>query len=491
MIGQSSGLIDPAGGVAFEVNHPGGWCWGQDEGAAFQVTPDIQGNDRVEIELTAANDGRVFDVPVADIEVLSEAQVGNTVTTVSKVPADVTEDRIEARIIAPDLKDTAVGRRDARATFDGTGDTGYTSSLARDADDNIVATYTFQDAATAEIALAGTSRIMSWAVTTAGGDRLGITIAEHEELGGPGMGGCPLGPNDAQAPAPGNATVTLVGDGTSATVDWTPSTQVAGAPAITGYQVTATDVDGNIVGRNEAATATRSTLTGLPAGDLRFEVRAATGDALSRPFAATLAVPPPDPGGDTTAPALNAPTQAADGSVTLSSPDGTADIYYTADGSAVLDAGAISITAVLYTGPIPVTEADTSDQLHGDRPGRQHLVRLRHVPARRDRHPRPARRPDADLRGRRAGQRLAGLDAGHRRHQLPGGRHPRARRRSAGQHDRPGAAGQRPRRRHRVHVHRQGARHQPGEPGLERPDGNADRGDQPAGGHPGPVPGGP
>jgi hypothetical protein len=41
---------------------------------------------------------------------------------------------------------------------------------------------------------------MGWQQTTAAGDRLGMTIYEAGEFGGPGMGGCPPGPNGVIAP---------------------------------------------------------------------------------------------------------------------------------------------------------------------------------------------------------------------------------------------------------------------------------------------------
>ena len=41
---------------------------------------------------------------------------------------------------------------------------------------------------------------MGWQQTTAAGDRLGMTIYEVGEVGGPGVGGCPPGPNGVVAP---------------------------------------------------------------------------------------------------------------------------------------------------------------------------------------------------------------------------------------------------------------------------------------------------
>ncbi|KRF08958.1 hypothetical protein ASH00_04585 [Arthrobacter sp. Soil782] len=61
-----------------------------------------------------------------------------------------------------------------------------------------MATYQFDDPATAQIAAAAElgERAMAWQQEDADGNRQGLTIAEFGELGGPGMGGCPAGPGD-------------------------------------------------------------------------------------------------------------------------------------------------------------------------------------------------------------------------------------------------------------------------------------------------------
>jgi hypothetical protein len=346
-----------AGGVAFEVNHPGGVCWGVNApNAGLKVTPDLQGGDRVELELKSS--GVKDDVTVQAVRVLSETRDGSIVTVVSEAPADIPLDRVEGRIIQPDLKDTEVGRRDARAVDGTTGDTGYASTLARDDAGHVVATYTFESAGTAQVALDGTSRIMAWQATQ-GGERVGITIAEHEELGGPGMGGCPAGPGDAAQPAPGGANYIRSGD--QMVVQWTPATPVAGGGTVTGYQVTATDAAGNIVGRKAAASDARATITGMASGtEYTVEVRAAVGARLSEPF--TVApTEPTDPGTvdpgpvDETPPTLTA-SQGEDGSVSVQS-DG--QVYFTLGDTEPFLGDMPSDTAVLYEGPITVTEAGT------------------------------------------------------------------------------------------------------------------------------------
>src|SRR5439155_9666212 len=61
-------------------------------------------------------------------------------------------------------------------------------------------------------ALAGDVRILSWMGTNAAGDRLGITIFEAGQFGGPGMGNCPAGArNIVTSPGVVNATDVAAG----------------------------------------------------------------------------------------------------------------------------------------------------------------------------------------------------------------------------------------------------------------------------------------
>jgi Fibronectin type III domain/Chitobiase/beta-hexosaminidase C-terminal domain len=359
VVGQTDAEVNyPEEGVAFEINHPGGACWGEGAPAGLDVTPDIKGGDVVRLSI----DGVTYDTPVADIHVKSESASGSVVTVVSHVPDSVDLARVEARIIEPALGDTLVGRRDARATAVDSGDDGYTSSLVRGPGANeVTATYEFADAETAQIALGGTARIMSW-VTAQGEERAGITIAEHEEVGGPGMGGCPPGPGDAAQPAPGAATFVRSADRTSMQVRWTPAEPVAGGAPVTGYQVTVVDSAGNLLGKNVAADVDTATIGGLTAAtNYTVQVRAAQGDVLSKAFTAGESTGTPTEGtpGDGTQPVLaEAQFDAETNKLTLSATDpggGTPQIYYTLDGSPANDADMPALNAELYTGPITLT----------------------------------------------------------------------------------------------------------------------------------------
>ena len=65
VIGSAQGVVS-GGDVAFEVNHPGGVCWGN--GTELQVTPDIRPGDKVSISfgVTPAGDTTVQDAFVTD-----------------------------------------------------------------------------------------------------------------------------------------------------------------------------------------------------------------------------------------------------------------------------------------------------------------------------------------------------------------------------------------------------------------------------------------
>jgi Chitobiase/beta-hexosaminidase C-terminal domain len=371
VVGSAQSVV-AAGDVAFEVNHPGGACWGA--GTDLQVTPDIRAGDKVQIRFgtTVLGDTVVQDSAVEGSAVRS----GNTVTVRGYINDGVNAAQVEQRIINPDLKDTSIGRRDIRAVPGGTGDVGYTSNLAIDeAANTFTATYNFTGADAAAVAEAvatgGGERMMAWQVQDAAGNRQGLTIAETGEPGGPGMGGCPAGPAGVGAPAGSFSAVKSTADPTKTAVTWTPATAVPDAAAVTGYSVVAiealpagaaADTPRIQTGVRVGATATTATLTLDPAKQYDIEVRSIAGTGMSAPFTGG-----PTAGGGTTSaqdgvgpeltstPALSE-TVANAASVTVSGSD---DIYYTTDGSDVLTGDVPSATAKVYTGPIPITTANT------------------------------------------------------------------------------------------------------------------------------------
>src|SRR4051794_12253640 len=244
VIGSAKGVVGE-GDVAFEVNHPGGYCWGA--GTGLNVTPDIRPGDKATISFNGIEAG---DTTVGNAYVTGDmtlvAGAGGVKTTVvvhGYAGPGVNQAQMEQRIIQPDLVDTEVGKRDIRAIpgpLTPAPKGAYSSSLTFEGN-QFTATYVFQDPANALIASKADlgERAMSWQVEDADGNRQGLTIAEYGEAGGPGMGGCPLGPGDAAVPQPGTATVQRSTDKTSLSVTWKATDPIPTAAPVTGYTVEA------------------------------------------------------------------------------------------------------------------------------------------------------------------------------------------------------------------------------------------------------------
>jgi len=379
VIGSAKATVDP-GDVAFEVNHPGGVCWGN--GTGLQITPDIRPGDKVSLSFNGIDAG---DTTVQNAYVTGDATVsGNTLTVKGYAGPGVNQAQMEQRIINPDLVDTEIGRRDIRAVpgpLTPAPRGAYSSALTFEGN-AFTATYVFTDPANAVIAAKSTlgERAMAWQNEDADGNRQGLTIAEYGEAGGPGMGGCPAGPGDAATPQPGSAVAQRSTDKTSLSVTWKGTDPAPGTAAITGYNVEAIKQnpsatgDREIIGKRAGATATHVNLAGLSAGEgYDVEVRAMAGDKMSASY--TVAAPTPSAIGDATAPVLTV-GPAADpavpvttaSAITLTSEAG-ADIYYTIDGSPAVDGGLPSDTAKHYTEPIALSGQVTLHAVVFDRAG--------------------------------------------------------------------------------------------------------------------------
>jgi hypothetical protein len=219
---------------------------------------------------------------------------------------------------------------------------------------------------------------MAWQVEDADGNRQGLTIAEYGEQGGPGMGGCPLGPGDQGAPQPGTASVVRSTDKTSLSVTWNPAEPAPGAAAVTGYSVEAIQQEASAtgeriqLGKRASAEATHVNIDGLNASQgYDVEVRSLAGAKMSEAF--TVQVPTPEPAGDQTPPELTvspANTEAVNiaSTITLSS-ELNADIYYTTDGSPAVDGALPSDTAKHYTAPISISQQVRLNAVVFDRAG--------------------------------------------------------------------------------------------------------------------------
>ena len=343
--------------VAFEVNHPGGVCWGA--GTTLDVTPDIKAGDVVSITFP---DGSHAETTTSSATVTEDMTLnGTTLTVKGTYGTDVIPAQFEQRIINPDLVDTDVAKRDIRALPGGlvrAAKGGYSSGLELSGG-NFLATYEFDSAATAQIAAAADlgERAMSWQEEDADGNRQGLTIAEFGEAGGPGMGGCPQGPGNQAAPAGTASAVRPASDKTTATVKWTPVAPQPGAEAVTGYSVEAINTaTQSVTGVRLGTAATQTTLTGLNAtADYTFEFRSQAGTKMSVPFTMGGAA-------DTTLPTLSLTPAGGASSVTAverNSVDvaSNGQVFFTTDGSPAILGDAPSDDAQLLAAgaSIPIT----------------------------------------------------------------------------------------------------------------------------------------
>ena len=210
VVGSAQGTVS-GGDVAFEVNHPGGVCWGA--GTGVNVTPDIVPGDVVTIKFggTAFGDTTVQSagwtnnpagVPTPAMNLTTTNAPNDTLVVKGAIGATdaPTADNMEQRIVNADGYRTNLGKRDIRAVpgpltpAPKTGTSSYSSSLTSDGT-SFTATYVFTDPAVAAIAKdGGGQRLLQWQQVDAAANRQGVTIAEAGEVGGPGFGGCPPDP---------------------------------------------------------------------------------------------------------------------------------------------------------------------------------------------------------------------------------------------------------------------------------------------------------
>jgi hypothetical protein len=371
IVGSAQGVVS-GGDVAFEINHPGGYCWGAGV-LGMDVTPDIQPGDVASIRFgsVAAGETTVQDGYVsADASQETTTLSGDTVIVRGHIGPNVIQDQTEQRIVEPALVDTVVGKRDVRAIpgpLVPAPKGGYSSGLAfNDTAHTFTATYVFDDPAVATIAAnAGLGeRLLSWEVVDAAANRQGVTIAEFGEPGGPGMGGCPNGPLQSGPPGPTSVTAAKVAGGVKLT--WTPAVAIPGTPAITGYRATA--VAGTVspsgerveMGRRiDGQASTGTTITGLSSTEV-YGIEVVATSSVGSTFPVVTAIPQTD----TTAPTVSA--SPAGGSfavpqqVTLSANEAGSQIFYTTDGTSPFDAtGTQSATATHYTGPFTISTTKT------------------------------------------------------------------------------------------------------------------------------------
>ena len=222
-VGEASGRTDAAGVI--EVNHPGGVCW-------KNVTPDILPGDTIRVTYQDTKNNRTLvPIPVKDsgaavnTQFVKAAQAfdngdGTVVVKGSAVLANgnrIPLNRLEVRIVNPDFgtidsqnAGSRITKRDIRADsaggrIEGVGDARGTLAYDSATATTFTAVFSGLNDFERQLVVEGQTRVMGWQQTTAAGDRLGMTIYEVGEVGGPGFGGCPPGSNPANAPPPATA----------------------------------------------------------------------------------------------------------------------------------------------------------------------------------------------------------------------------------------------------------------------------------------------
>jgi Chitobiase/beta-hexosaminidase C-terminal domain/Fibronectin type III domain len=355
--------------VAFEINHPGGFCWGA--GTGLNVTPDILPGDVASIRFgtTKAGDTRVQDGFVtADAALSTTTLTNDTVTVTGHIGPDVINDNTEQRIVEPALTDTAVARRDVRALpgpMTPAAKGGYSSALEfNNANHTFTATYVFDDPSVAKIAANASlgERLLSWELTDAAANRQGVTIAEFGEPGGPGLGGCPNGPLQSGPPGPTDVSAAKVSGGVKLT--WTPAKALPGTPTITGYRATAVaqTVNGGEqveVGRRiDGQPATGTTITGLSSGET-YDIEVVAVSSVGQTFPAVHATPVIDIVAPTVSVSPAGGSFAVPQKVTLSANEPGSQIFFTTDGIDPVQGGLLTATTQHFTAPLTISTNTT------------------------------------------------------------------------------------------------------------------------------------
>ena len=292
VIGKTTGTVGADGFL--EANHPGGVCWGVGTGAP-QVTPDLQQGDEIRVDFSNGQwDGsKVVDIEATDV-VLDETAHKLTINgrygpgVDMPNPADLATDpgKIGIEIVNPEMRNgSPIGARAigwpghvpdpadpepaGAFTVDGT----VTGTDA--AGGTFAVTYDFESAADLKLANEGSITALGWLAEpdpALGVEaQFGLTLNEFYEFGGPGMGGCPAGPQLTRTNGPAAYNALGAGAG-SITVNWDDAMVLAGTPAVEGYTVRAVarNLEDEVGKRlpNTAAAKETTTLTGLVAGDI-------------------------------------------------------------------------------------------------------------------------------------------------------------------------------------------------------------------------------
>lgn len=360
IVGSAIGTVSGTD-VAFEINHPGAYCWG--DGTSLKVTPDLLKGDEVVVRSGAliVAKSTILDGYIID----SNVENGNQLIINGHLDSKVNPSNVELRIVNKLLLDTLVAKQVVNAivgpdaVFDG-----YTSSITISGT-SFRAIFTFSDLNALAVVADGSGQALSmWQFSDAAGNRQGLTISESGEVGGPWSGLCPPSAHVANSVPPTGLSMV------QSFIKWDPVPNVPGTPVITGYSVNVlkqstipTEVYGYITPSSQ--TSIDFTITQLAKGDI-IEVRTLQNTKISDPIRIVygdVIVQPTI----TITPAADPLADVITSQVVLES--NTNQISYTLDGSSVITNGKLSANAVRYSGPIAITKRVTINAVSYDHTG--------------------------------------------------------------------------------------------------------------------------
>jgi hypothetical protein len=358
-IGSATGEAGDEG--IFEVNHPGGACW-------IGSTPNIMAQDKVIVAPTGSPADVGEATTAADLHASAAVEeAGRIVIRGTARNADGSAmdlALIEQRIVNPAFRDVGLPKRDIRAVSDGSGEGTLTRDpVGVDNPDGAkwTAIYSGLTAAQRRAALAGQTRVLGWQATDAAGERLGMTIHEVGELGGPGFGGCPQGadyavtssshPAITKAMVDAGAPLELSGVSQDASaVSIVLRDQDSSTPDITHAAGTPTPGPGvppATVAQTWTVTFTAAEVAGLADGTLTargsYDVGTGTVNGKELTLVKDVAAPgAPDatPGGG---------TYTGPQGVTLDKPDPASVVHYTANGTTPTAASPVAPAQLLVS----------------------------------------------------------------------------------------------------------------------------------------------
>lgn len=226
VVGSVMGIVSGISG-GFEVNHPGGYCWGH--GTTLQVTPDIIPGDFI----TLKSDALMLDSSTIQNGVITSFSLNDaTLVIVGFVASTVVPGNIDVRVVNPLLLATTVAKNKVIAIPGAlTPGIGYSSGLEV-LGTSFTATFAFDTQEAANIAGSGGGySVYLWQVTAPDGTLQGLTIAEYDEVGGPFSTTCPAGPSSMGSPVV--QTVAVSGQ----MIKWLAGQTIISAPLTTGFSV--------------------------------------------------------------------------------------------------------------------------------------------------------------------------------------------------------------------------------------------------------------